>query len=202
MLKYFAQGLLLGLSYVAPIGTQNLYVINSAIKKTRLKALQTALITVVFDVSLAAACFFGIGFLIDKSFVLRNALLLIGGSIVTYIGIGLIRTSAGVSDKINVDNSLIKIVTTCFVVTWFNPQAVIDGSLLLGGYKASLPQDMSKYFILGVCTASFLWFTSLSSIISTVKHSFNSKVIKIINIVCGIIIVVYGIKLMYTFFFN
>lgn len=192
----------MGLSYVAPIGTQNLYVINSAIKKTRLKALQTALITVVFDVSLAAACFFGIGFLIDKSFVLRNALLLIGGSIVTYIGIGLIRTSAGVSDKINVDNSLIKIVTTCFVVTWFNPQAVIDGSLLLGGYKASLPQDMSKYFILGVCTASFLWFTSLSSIISTVKHSFNSKVIKIINIVCGIIIVVYGIKLMYTFFFN
>lgn len=187
---------------MAPIGTQNLYVINSAIKKTRLKALQTALITVVFDVSLAAACFFGIGFLIDKSYLLRSALLLIGGSIVTYIGIRLIKASSEVSDKVDVDNSLIKIVTTCFVVTWFNPQAIIDGSLLLGGYKASLPQDMSKYFILGVCTASFVWFTSLASIISTVKHSFNGKVIRIINVICGLIITIYGIRLLYTFFFD
>lgn len=192
----------MGLSYVAPIGTQNLYVINSAIKKTRLRALQTALITVVFDISLAAACFFGIGFLIDKSYLLRNALLLIGGSVVTYIGVRLIRASSEVSDKVDVDNSLIKIVTTCFVVTWFNPQAIIDGSLLLGGYKASLPQEMSKYFIMGVCTASFVWFTSLSSIISTVKHNFNSKVIRIINIVCGIIILAYGVKLLYTLLFN
>lgn len=37
MIKYLLQGFLFGLAYVAPIGTQNLYVINTAMQKVRLK---------------------------------------------------------------------------------------------------------------------------------------------------------------------
>lgn len=40
MIKYLLQGLLFGLAYVTPIGTQNLYVINTAIQKSKLKTYQ------------------------------------------------------------------------------------------------------------------------------------------------------------------
>lgn len=40
---YFLQGLLMGLAYVAPIGVQNLYVINTALTQPRSRALLTAL---------------------------------------------------------------------------------------------------------------------------------------------------------------
>ena len=43
-MSVYLQGLLLGLGYVAPIGTQNLFVINSAINQPRKKAFLTALI--------------------------------------------------------------------------------------------------------------------------------------------------------------
>ena len=62
---YLFQGFLLGLAYVAPIGMQNIYVINSAIKSEKLKAYQVALVTSFFDISLALACFFGIGLIMN-----------------------------------------------------------------------------------------------------------------------------------------
>lgn len=29
--------------------------------------------------------------------------------------------------------ALVKVAADCFVVTWLNPQAIVDGTLLLGG---------------------------------------------------------------------
>lgn len=37
MLEFLLQGFLLGLAYLAPIGMQNMYVINSAMRMGRLK---------------------------------------------------------------------------------------------------------------------------------------------------------------------
>ena len=54
-MKYFLQGLTMGLAYVAPIGLQNLFVINSALTHTRKCALLTALIVIFFAVTLALA---------------------------------------------------------------------------------------------------------------------------------------------------
>lgn len=197
-MRYLLQGLLFGLAYVAPIGTQNLYVINTATSQSKLRTCQVALITVFFDISLAISCFFGIGLLIDKCLLLKELILLLGCVIVTYIGIGLIRSTSKVSDSKNGDDSLVKILVSCFAVTWLNPQAIIDGSLLLGGFRASLPSEMSKYFILGVCIASFVWFNSLSILISKFRSKFN-KLIKWINVICGVILIFYGIKLGYSF---
>lgn len=199
MLKYLFQGLFLGLAYVAPIGMQNLYVINTAIRENKFKALQVALITIFFDISLALSCFWGIGLLIDKLPMVKGLILLVGSGVVIYIGIGLIRSTPDISKEVQLESSLLRVASTCFAVTWLNPQALIDGSLLLGGYHASIPNEMLKFFILGVCGASFLWFTSLASIISTFRTKINSKVITYINLVCGVIIIFFGVKLGYAF---
>jgi L-lysine exporter family protein LysE/ArgO len=199
MFKYLLQGLLVGLAYVAPIGTQNLYVINAAVKESKFKTYQVALITSFFDISLAISCFFGIGFLIDRFALLKAGILLVGSLLVIYIGIGLIRSTSELSEDIKIDSSIIKVIGTCFAVTWLNPQALIDGSLLLGGSNAALPSEMSKYFIIGVCLASFVWFITVSSFILRFRNKINSNILKWINLVCGAIILIYGVKLGYSF---
>ncbi|WP_270564830.1 LysE/ArgO family amino acid transporter [Clostridium beijerinckii] len=199
MIKYLLQGLLFGLAYVAPIGTQNLYVINTAMQKSKAETYKVALITILFDISLAISCFFGIGALIQKYYLLKLAILLFGFIVIIYIGAGLIRSSSQIlEDKKLGNNSLIKITISCFAVTWLNPQAIIDGSLLLGGFNASLPAEMSKYFILGVCMASAIWFSSLAGFVGKFRSKFN-KIIKWINIICGLILIFYGLKLGYAF---
>ena len=48
----YLQGLTMGLAYVAPIGLQNLFVINSALTQKRTRVYLTALIVILWDVSL------------------------------------------------------------------------------------------------------------------------------------------------------
>ena len=201
MYKYLMDGLVLGFAYVAPIGMQNIFVINTAIRKSKLKAYQVAFITIFFDISLALSCFLGVGELMKRFNFLKMLILFIGSIAVIYIGVGLVRQVPKVQSEetVDVDKSLIKIIWACFAVTWLNPQAIIDGSLLLGGMRISLTVDGGRYFIIGVCAASFIWFTSLATIVSIFKGKFNIAVIRIINVVCGVIIILYGFKLVYTF---
>lgn len=175
-----------------------MYVINTAMQKSKSETFKAAIITVFFDISLAISCFFGIGILVQKYFELKLAILLLGCIIVTYIGIGLIRPVPQMLEEKEVENSLIKIIVSCFAVTWLNPQAIIDGSLLLGGFNASLPAEMSKYFILGVSIASFIWFNALAVFVSKFRNKFNN-IMKWINIICGAILIFYGLKLGYSF---
>ena len=90
MLKYLLQGLLFGFAYEAPIGTQNLYLINTATRKSKLKTYQVALITIIFDISLAISCFLGIGFLVDKFSILKGIILLLKPLVLVLLSHGLI----------------------------------------------------------------------------------------------------------------
>lgn len=199
-MEKYLQGFLMGLAYVAPIGVQNLFVINSAITQKRSKALLIALIVIFFDVTLALACFFGIGYLIDKLEWLKLIILLVGSIIIIYIGQGLLRSKSELKKNNNIDIPLLKAITSACVVTWFNPQAIIDGTMMLGAFRVTLSSEAGIYFILGVTSASFCWFMGLSIFISLFNHKFNEKVLRVINIVCGIVIIFYGLKLLLNFY--
>jgi len=196
-MKYFLQGITMGLAYVAPIGLQNLFVINTALTQKRSRAYLTALI--VFDVTLALACFFGVGTIMEKSKLLELAILLVGSIIVIWIGIGLLRSKGSMDSSTDVNVPILKVITTACVVTWFNPQAIIDGSMMLGAFRASLPKEEGLKFIAGVTSASCLWFTGITTFISVFSSKFTDKILRGINIVCGAVIVFYGLKLFYTF---
>lgn len=198
-MKYFLQGITMGLAYVAPIGLQNLFVINTALTQKRSRAYLTALIVIFFDVTLALACFFGVGTIMEKSKLLELAILLVGSIIVIYIGIGLLRSKGSMDSSTDVNVPILKVITTACVVTWFNPQAIIDGSMMLGAFRASLPKEEGLKFIAGVTSASCLWFTGITTFISVFSSKFTDKILRGINIVCGAVIVFYGMKLFYTF---
>lgn len=56
-MSFFLQGLTLGLAYVAPIGMQNMFIINSALNNTRRRAFLTALIVLFFRYYLVPGLF-------------------------------------------------------------------------------------------------------------------------------------------------
>ena len=195
----FLQGLTMGIAYVAPIGLQNLFVINTALTQTKGRVYATALIVVFFDITLALACFFGIGLLIERWMPLRIGILLVGSLLVIWIGINLIRTKSTLDTSKSVNIPILKVIWSACVVTWFNPQAIIDGTMMLGAFRAALDPSMSQFFILGVAVASTLWFLGISTLITFFSTKFTDKTLNWINIICGIIIVFYGIRLFVGF---
>lgn len=197
-MDFYLQGLALGLAYVAPIGMQNLFVINSALTQTRLRALVTALIVIFFDVTLALACFFGIGLVMQKYPPVQLGILLLGGLVVVYIGISLLKSSVrqiGSAQQM----PLGKTVWAACVVTWFNAQAVIDGTMLLGAFKASLTEAQSLHFLFGVLSASCLWFVTLVMVVSLAGSLVTPRVLGVINKICGAVIAIYGLRLLWHF---
>ena len=196
----YLQGLAIGLAYVAPMGMQNLFVINSALTQPRRRALLTALIVIFFDITLAMACFFGAGALMERFELLRLGVLLVGGAIVVWIGMGLLRERPTMHTDVDVNIPLPKVVAKACVVTWFNPQALIDGTMLFGGFRASNPGGVSLQLILGSATASVLWFLGIAVLISCFSARFNDKILRVINVLCGLVIIFYGAKLILQFF--
>lgn len=197
-MDFYLQGLALGLAYVAPIGMQNLFVINSALTQTRLRALVTALIVIFFDVTLALACFFGIGLVMQKYPPVQLGILLLGGLVVVYIGISLLKSSVWQIDGAQ-QMPLGKTVWAACVVTWFNAQAVIDGTMLLGAFKASMTEAQSLHFLFGVLSASCLWFVTLAMVVSLAGSLVTPRVLGVINKICGAVIAVYGLRLLWHF---
>lgn len=207
----------MGLAYVAPIGLQNLFVINSALTQRIRRVYLTALIVIFFDITLGLACFLGVGALMQALPWLQKVVLAAGSLIVVWIGIGLVRSKASLEGGKDVNVPIWKVITTACVVTWFNPQAIIDGTMMLGAFRASLPAGMDIYFICGFASASVLWFLGLSTVLSriaafsrrrmvksgeegaAINNQRFEKVLSIINKVCGAVVIFYGCKLLYNF---
>lgn len=198
-MSYFLQGLTMGLAYVAPIGLQNLFVINSALTNSRRRALLTALLVIFFDVTLALACFFGIGAIMERFEWLQKIILFIGSIVVICIGIGLLRSKAENLETEKEEMSIRRTISSACIVTWFNPQAIIDGTMMLGAFHVTLPAAKSLPFISGVASASCLWFTGITLLISVFSSRFDKKALRWINIICGIVIIFYGLKLFISF---
>jgi L-lysine exporter family protein LysE/ArgO len=195
----YLQGLTMGLAYVAPIGLQNLFVINTALTQPKRRVYLTALIVIFFDVTLGMACFFGVGAIMSALPLLEKAILLVGSVIVIWIGIGLVRAHDTMDTSTKVDIPILKVISTACVVTWFNPQAIIDGTMMLGAFKATLPAGMDMFFVGGFASASVLWFTGISTIISLFSAKFTDKTLRVINVICGCVIIFYGFKLLWSF---
>lgn len=201
MYTYFFQGLTMGLAYLAPIGMQNLFVINSALNDSRRRAFLTALIVAMFDISLSASCFYGIGSLMEKYEFVKLGILLLGSIVIIKIGLSLIKAQSQDIKNENRSMTIRKTISSACFVTWCNPQAIIDGTMMLGAFHVTLLSSQTLPFMSGIISASFLWFMGLIFTISLFSSRINSGVLTFINRLCGVVIIVYGLNLLKTFFF-
>ncbi len=200
MFTYFFQGLTIGLAYLAPIGMQNLFVINSALNDTRRRALLTAIIVALFDISLSASCFYGIGSLMEKYTFVKLGILLVGSLVIIKIGLTLLKSHSKAIEKDKQNLTIRKTISSACFVTWCNPQAIIDGTMMLGAFHVTLLSSQTLPFMSGIISASFLWFMGLILLISLFSRRINSNVLTVINRICGIVIILYGMNLLRNFF--
>lgn len=205
------QGFTMGLAYVAPIGMQNLFVINAAVSQPRSRALATALFVTMFDMMLTLACFFGIGAVMDAVPWLGPLMQLVGGALVVLIGVVLVlprkkasKTEPNAAGSAAYERAkgpgLRGVFVAALLVTWCNPQAFIDGTMMLGAFRATFGGADGLAFVTGACTASLVWFPGMALIVSVLGSRFNDRVLRIINVVCGLVVIAYGVRLIAAFF--
>ncbi|MFL2019704.1 LysE/ArgO family amino acid transporter [Weissella hellenica] len=197
VLATLIKGMMIGFAFVAPIGMQNLYVFNNALTNSFKRSLVYVLFVWTADSLFSLAAFFGMGAIISSVTWLRLLIMLIGGGLVIWIGWGILRSANTVQlnttgNKLPVKQALI----TAFIVSWANPQALIDGSLLLGALRGTLDKNQVWPFIIGVIMATFIWFNTITIVMNILKERLPKKVLVWVNILSGIIVLVYGAYLL------
>ena len=70
---------------------------------------------------------------------------------------------------------------------------------MLGAFKATLPAGTDLFFVSGFASASVLWFLGISTVISLFSAKITDKALRVINVICGVVIIFYGVKLMLSF---
>jgi len=198
-MEIYLRGAAVGLAYLAPIGLQNLFVIHSALFHPRRRAMLVAAVVIFFDVTLALASFLGAGAVLEAVPGIRKAVLLIGGHVLMLMGFRLVRARvAERGEESSAKASLWRSAAAAFAVSWLNPQAIIDATILLGSAQASVPPGTDWLFMGGMATASCLWFTCLTLLVSLLGDRFTPRVLRWVNVICGVALFLYGASLCFT----
>ncbi len=191
-------GMLIGFAFIAPIGMQNLYVFNNAVNNTLQRAMLYVLFVWLADSSFSIVAYFGMGAIINSNDLLKLIVMILGGALVIYIGWTILRSANQVSlDASGNKLSMGKAFATAFIVTWANPQALVDGSLMLGATRAKLPDADVWPFIIGVLIATALWFTIVTVVVNRLKNRLSKRAFVIVNVVSGLIMLGYGLYFLY-----
>lgn len=195
----YLRGILVGFAFVAPIGMQNIYMFNNALSNKMSKALLYNFLVWFCDALFSFAAFYGIGTLISANEIVKIIVMLVGGALTSYIGFNIIRsakqTAIGSDSK---KQTLKQALMTALIVSWGNPQAMIDGTMMLGASRATLTFEQSILFITGVVTASFIWDHGITIGFNLLRDKLPKKFLLAINLISGIIVAIYGLYLILT----
>lgn len=195
----YLRGMLVGFAFVAPIGMQNIYMFNNALSNRMGRALFYNFLVWAFDALFSLAAFYGIGALISANEIVKIVVMIIGGALTAYIGFGIIRsarqTAIGSDRK---KQTIRQALMTAIVVSWGNPQAMIDGTMMLGASRATLTMEQSILFIAGVVTASFVWDHGITIGFNLLRERLPKKFLLAVNLISGLIVACYGLYLIVT----
>ncbi|HEY0221888.1 LysE/ArgO family amino acid transporter [Lactovum miscens] len=200
MLIEVFKGMLIGFAVISPIGMQNLYVFNSALSNRLRRALVYAFFLWFSDATFEIVAFYGMGTLISTNSIFKITVMFIGGILLIYIAWGILRGAQQARFTPDLERqqsqTVLNVILSSILLVWANPQALIDGSLMLGALKGTLSNLSSVYFIIGVLIATFIWFYGITILISFLKEKLPKKFLLWVNILSGLIVLVYGIYLL------
>lgn len=200
MMTTFISGLLLGFAFCAPIGPQNIFVISSAMARRPASAMLVGLLVSLVDMSLGLSCFFGMGKILSQHDLAINALLFCGSLFLLWSAIKLFRSSrSGISLSEPRILSLPRILAAAIILTWFNPQAILDGSIFLGASRGSIGNASIAFFLLGMTLASATWFVGLAWSASVLRERLKTNIFSWVQFGSASILLGFGIHFGFQF---
>jgi L-lysine exporter family protein LysE/ArgO len=162
MLVYF-NGLMLGLSLITALGPQNIFIIRQG--TLRHHPFLSAAICFCCDVILVCATVAGLNQALKLHPALQTWMTWLGVAFLLFYGIKTLRQALGKQTAQTIikqpTTNRLQIVMLAFSFSLLNPHAIIDSLVIIGSGLSQFPEH-SHVFLMGVLSASLLWFTSLS----------------------------------------
>jgi threonine/homoserine/homoserine lactone efflux protein len=195
-LTLIAKGILIGLLVSIPLGPIGVLVIQRTVNKSRIAGLLSGMGAALSDTVYAIIAGFSLTFIID--FIRENEILFqsIGAVVVLALGIHIFFKNPVTDLRRNKlrGNTHFQDIISSFLVTFSNPLTVFVFLAVFtsSGVAINLEEPYHSFFvILGIFLGAFIWWFSLSGIVSLFKHKINLRILWWINKTAGVIIVLF-----------
>lgn len=195
-LTLLLKGILIGFLVSIPLGPIGILVIQRTVNKSRIAGLLSGMGAALSDTLYAVIAGFSLTFVID--FIRENELLFqaFGALVVLALGIHIFFKDPVTDLRRNrhKGNTHFQDIISSFLVTISNPLTVFVFLAVFtsSGVAINMEKPYHSFFvILGIFTGAFIWWFSLSGIVSLVKHKINLRILWWINKTAGILIVLF-----------
>jgi len=195
-LTLLLKGILIGFLVSIPLGPIGILVIQRTVNKSRLAGLMSGMGAALSDTLYAVIAGFSLTFIID--FIRENELLFqaFGAVVVLALGIHIFFKNPVTDLRRNrlKGNTHFQDIISSFLVTISNPLTIFVFLAVFtsSGVAISMEKPYHSFFvILGIFSGAFIWWFSLSGIVSLVKHKINLRILWWINKTAGILIVLF-----------
>ncbi|WP_020393762.1 LysE/ArgO family amino acid transporter [Thiolinea disciformis] len=159
----FMKGFGMGAGLIVAIGSQNAFVLTSALRNQHV--MLVAGLCILIDVALISAGVWGLGTLIQQ-FPWLLQITTWGGAVFLFI-YGLLAFKRALHPSQLTANSataasLPAAILTTLALSLLNPHVYLDTVILLGSLGGQLPQPQNIWFAIGAGFASLTWFSLLA----------------------------------------
>lgn len=196
----FFHGLALGFSIAAPVGPIGILCIQRTLTQGQLHGFVSGLGAATADAVYGSLAAFGLtaitGYLVAQTEWLR----VVGVIFLCYLGIKTFLTRSATPSQITQKGGGASAYASTFVLTLTNPMTILAFIAIFAGLGlAETTQSYTSAGLLvwGVFTGSALWWLLLSSGATLFRHKLDARRLTWINKGAGVIIVVFGLIILF-----
>lgn len=198
MISIFLQGFFLQASLIVALGAQNIFVLDSGIRKQN--HLLVAFVSSVCDTLLILIGTLGIATFFVRYPFLKITLGIVGVGFLFFYGVKKLMESKGRHESFKTSAQVItlrKTILTSLGFSLLNPHVYLDTVVLVGGYSSKFG-DVPERFCFGIGASSFstIWFYSLAILASYAGRVLNDgKALRIVALISGTVLIFLSVKL-------
>ena len=158
----FISGLFLALSLIVAIGAQNAFVLRQGIRGEHV--FLTVITCCISELMLVSLGVVGFGALVEAAPWATQIILYIGAAFVFVYGALSFKSAFTSSDALSTQGQVVKswqaVLATTLAMTWLNPHAYLDTTMLIGSLSAQYG-PLRWHFAMGAVIGASLFFFAL-----------------------------------------
>lgn len=192
-------GMLLGFSIAAPVGPIGILCLRKTLTQGRsfgfVAGLGAASADAVYG-SMAA-----LGLTVISHFLIRYSpwVQLLGALFLLYLAYSTFRSPVTQAAEADIARTnYLKTFITTFFLTLTNPLTILSFIGIFAGMNIASGSVSSVYLIVGVFLGSAAWWLILSTVAGLLRQMIRPRVMKMINLLSGLILLAFGIYSLYS----
>ncbi len=197
----FIKGIIISIALGVPAGPVGVMTIQNTLKRGFRSGLMTGLGSAVADIFFASVGAFGVHIISDYLIEHQDAISIIGGILLLFLGIRSILKKPKALQA-NQDNALyskenVLGFTSALMISITNPATILAFLLAFSTFNVASNLTFFEAFmlVLGVLAGAVFWWVTLAALTAKFKEKIKDKTNKLLNIVCGVIMIILALAM-------